>query len=102
METLWLCRVQGSISVRPIQRYSGSVLQVFIDSTIEILQVYADFTPPKSAKPFASTRLDGDFGFHVDGYIFTANKLNICSCSFVGVLFWKNSVPFTVTLFRVI
>jgi chemotaxis methyl-accepting protein methylase len=50
--------------------------------------VLSDFTPPKSAKSLASTRLDDDFGFHMDGYILTSNQLNICSCSSVGVPFW--------------
>ena len=47
----------------------------------------ADITSPKSAKPLALTGLEGDFGFHMDGYISTSNKLNICCCSSVGVLF---------------
>jgi hypothetical protein len=46
-----------------------------------------DFPPPRSTKLLASTGLDGNFGFHKGGYIATCNKLNISSCSGVGVLF---------------
>ena len=50
--------------------------------------LYTDFTPPKSAKPLASTGLDGNFGFHAGGYRVTCNKPSISSCSGVGMLFW--------------
>ena len=48
--------------------------------------VLTDFTPSKLAKLLTSTGLDDDFGFHMNGYILTSNKLNIFSCSSVGVL----------------
>ena len=35
----------------------------------------ADITSPKSAKPLVLTGLEVDFGFHMDGYISTSNKL---------------------------
>jgi hypothetical protein len=54
---------------------------------IEATRHKTDFPPPRSTKLLASTGLDGNFGFHKGGYIATCNKLNISSCSGVGVLF---------------
>ena len=50
-------------------------------------RVKTDFTSAETAKSLAGTGLDGNFGFHMDGYILTSSKFNICFCSSVGVLF---------------
>jgi len=59
-----------------------------VDNPSSARDFKTDFPAPRSTKLLASTGLDGDFGFHKGGYIATCNKLNISSCSGVGVLFW--------------
>jgi hypothetical protein len=81
----------------PVVKVGGEGIvgvELLIDPSAKVVQFYAltstikaDFTSAKSAKSLASARLAGNFGFHMGGYILTSNKLNICFCSSVGVLF---------------
>jgi len=83
----YLHPIHPAMTHMPIGLVVGSL---FMGATALALSrpALADFPPPRSTKLLASTGLDGDFGFHKGGYIATCNKLNISSCSGVGVLFW--------------